>query len=105
MSIMSNMQIKLRDGVRAEAIQAFIKREIFSECAEAIPGFLWAQLLEVEGTPDQISVICAWTDQTAFEDWVAHPVRSRQEADLAHFLAEPPQTQLYTAKAEYERNS
>lgn len=105
MTIMSNMQIKLREGTRPQAVEAFIKRGIFDECAATIPGFLWARLLEVEGAPDHLSVISVWTDKAAFDAWVIHPVRDRQEADLAHFLAEAPQTQLYTTKAVFERNS
>ena len=103
MTILSNMQIKLREGVRAEAVEAFINRNVFAECADAIPGFLWAHLLEVDGAPDNLSVLCGWTDQSALEDWMAHPVRIRQEADLAQFLAEAPQTQLYTSNSAYER--
>jgi len=103
MTILSNMQIKLREGVGAQAVEAFINRNVFAECAEAIPGFRWAHLLEVDGAPDNLAVICGWTDQSAFEDWMAHPVRSRQEADLAQFLVEAPQTQLYISKSACER--
>lgn len=105
MTIMSNMQIKLRDGVRAEAVAAFIERKVFEDCADAIPGFLWARLLEVDDAPNCLSVISVWSDRAAFDAWVAHPVRDSQAADLAHFLAEPPHTQLYVPKAGYERSS
>ena len=101
MTFLSNMQIKLREGTHAEAVKAFINRKVFAECAEAIPGFLWAHLLEVEGAPDTLSVLCGWTDKVSYDDWLAHPVRNSQEADLAHFLAEAPQTLLYTSKAAY----
>lgn len=103
MTILSNMQIKLREGTRTEAVKTFINRKVFAECAEAIPGFLWAHLLEVEGAPDTLSVMCGWADKASYDDWIAHPVRSSQEADLVQFLAEAPKTLLYTSKAAYGR--
>ena len=42
MTVFSNMQISLRDGVKEQAVSSFRARRIFEECAEAIPGFLWA---------------------------------------------------------------
>lgn len=95
MSIVSNMQITVKPGMRAEAIEAFLKRRVFDECAEAIPGFLGAQLLEAQAAPDALAVIAEWRSEADFQDWVAHPVRARQEADLAHFLAGAPQTALF----------
>lgn len=103
MTIISNMQIELRPDRRAEAVEAFIKRKVFEECAEAIPGFLWARLPDEEDAPDRIAVISVWTEKAAFGAWVAHPVRAKQEADLAHYIAEPPRTVLYASRAEYDR--
>lgn len=105
MTVVSNMQITLRSGVKAQAIEAFKARRVFEECAEAIPGFLWARLLDVEGNQNAIAVIAEWRDVESFNAWVAHPVRDAQEADLAHFLASAPQTQLYSSKRAFERRA
>ena len=103
--IISNLQITLRPGVKAAAIEAFKKRRVFEECAAAIPGFLSAKLLEVEGAPDAIAVIAEWTDATAFRAWVAHPVRAAQEADLADYLAAAPHTTLYAPSLDFRRST
>lgn len=103
--IISNLQITLRPGVKAAAIEAFKKRRVFEECAAAIPGFLSAKLLEVEGAPDAIAVIAEWTDATAFQAWVAHPVRAAQEADLADYLAAAPHTTLYAPSLDFRRST
>lgn len=104
MTIISNMHITLRAGVKEEAIKAFKARRVFEECAQAIPGFLGARLLEVQGSDTAIAVIAEWLDAASFHAWVAHPVRDAQESDLAHFLASAPQTQLYSSKIEFERS-
>lgn len=103
MTVISNMQITLREGVKKQAIEAFKARRVFEECAHAIPGFLGARLLDVEGSDNAIAVIAEWRDVASFHAWVAHPVRDAQESDLAHFLASVPQTQLYSSEIEFER--
>lgn len=105
MTFISDMRIKVRPGVRDEAINAFRKRRVFEECSEAIPGFLRARLLESCGAPDAMSVIVEWTDEAAYEAWIAHPVRAAQEVDLAQYLAAAPQTELYDTKAQFDRAS
>ena len=105
MTFISDMQIRVRPGVRNEAISAFRTRRVFEECSEVIPGFLRARLLEAQGAFDAMSVIAEWTDKAAYEAWIAHPVRAAQEADLAQFLAAAPETELYETKADFERTS
>lgn len=105
MTVLSNMQITLRDGVKSQAIEVFKARRVFEECAEVIPGFLWARLLDVEGDQNAIAVIAEWRDLASFKAWLAHPVRQAQEADLAHFLASAPQTQIYSSKRAFERGA
>lgn len=105
MTIISNMQIKLNPGVRAAAVETFKNHRVFQDCAQAIPGFLWARLLEPDTDPDAIAVISEWSDKAAYDAWVSHPVRASQEAALVQFVAEPPQTQLYASKADFERMS
>ena len=105
MTVVSNMQITLRDGVKKQAIEAFKARRVFAECAQAIPGFLGAHLLDNQGSDNEIAVIAHWRDAASFYAWVAHPVRDAQEADLAHFLASAPHTQLYSSEFEFERSA
>lgn len=105
MTFISDMRITLRPGVRKEAINAFKKRRVFEECSEVIPGFLRARLLESQDAPDAISVIVEWADEADFAAWIAHPVRAAQEADLARYLAAPPETKLYESKAHFDRAS
>ncbi len=95
MTFISHMEITVRSGTRAAAIEAFVNRRVFEECAEAIPGFLGARLLEEQGVPDEIAVVSDWQDRASYAAWLAHPVRARQESDLAHFIAEPPRIKLY----------
>lgn len=95
MTVVSNMEITLRPGVRTEAIDAFLKRQVFEECKAAIPGFLNARLLKSQGAETMILVIVEWQDAQAFHDWAAHPVRAKQEQDLSGFLAAAPHTTLF----------
>lgn len=103
MTVVSDMRIRVRPHLRTEAMDAFVRRRVFEECADAIPGFRRARLLAAQGDPDVIAVIAEWTDAAAFDDWMKHPARARQEADLARFLDEPARTTLLSAAAEYER--
>lgn len=101
MSVISNMQITVKDGVKEQAIAAFKARGVFEECSEAIPGFLSARLLE--GAGDTLYVMSEWRDAQAYEDWLAHPARAAQEADLAHYLAAAPETVLLEAQDTFKR--
>lgn len=104
MTLISNMQIELRPGLRDAAVEAFKQRKVFEECCEAIPGFLAARLLEVQDQPGSLSVMAEWTDRAAFEEWMQHPARAAQEADLGHFLAAAPETVLYSSASHFERS-
>jgi len=95
MPILSQMSIVVKPGMRAAAIKAFTKRRVLEECADSIPGFVCAQLLVPLDARDAICVMAQWQDVSDFEAWTRHPVRDAQEADLAHFLAEPPVTTLF----------
>lgn len=85
MSYWTLLMIKV-PTVEAEAVgQAFIDRRILEECAETIPGFLHGELLLSPDVDGQFCVMCNWTDEAAYQAWVASPVRDNQNADALRF--------------------
>ena len=58
--------------------QAFIKRRAIEESAETIPGFLHGELVVSTGEPDLLCVLCSWTDEDAYQQWLASPLRAKQ---------------------------
>ncbi len=65
--------------------QGFIDRRILEECAETISGFLHGELLSSIDVEGQYCVLCNWTDKSAYDAWVASPVRDKQNADALGF--------------------
>ncbi len=98
MTVVSLMSITVKPGTRAAAIDAFFKRRVLEECREAIEGFISAQVLEDLTSPDRLSVLAEWENAAAFHEWVEHPLRMAQEADLSGFLADLPTTTISTRK-------
>lgn len=105
MTFISNMQITLKPGMRGVAIEAFQQRRVFEECEQAIPGFLWARLIEDAENPDMIAVVSEWSDASAYDAWIAHPVRDSQYSDLAQFIAAPPDTTLHASRHGFVRGA
>lgn len=105
MHIFSQMTISVKSGLRDVAIRAFIDRNVFEECAQAIPGFLSGELLAPDSNPDEIVIVARWSHKQAFVDWNLHEVRHLQEADLSHFLAAPPVISRFTTKHHFSRTS
>lgn len=95
MSVVAQLDLPLRPDTRSAAIEAFLARRVFEECAAAVPGFLGARLLEAEDAEDTLTVISEWRETADYEAWLAHPVRAKQEEDLIHFLAGSPRIRLY----------
>ena len=91
--IQTHLEIRVHHGQREAALAAFKTRRVFEECAEAISGFLGAELLTTDA-PDTLYVIAHWQSQAAADVWMASPVRAAQNADLSHFLFEPPKGRL-----------
>lgn len=75
MTVISQMSIIVKPGKREAAIKAFAERRVLDECAKAIPGYISAQLLVPQDTPDAICVMAEWQRVSDFEAWAAHPVR------------------------------
>ena len=105
MTYISTMQITLTPGLRDAAIKAFQQRRVFEECADVIPGFLWARLIEDAEDPDKIAVLSEWSDASAYDAWAAHPVRDSQYHDLAQFIAAPPDTTLHATRHDFVRGT
>ena len=60
---------------REDAIAEFLERKVFERCRDAVPGFVSARLLRSIDDPSKVCVIAEWTDQAAFEQWMASPQR------------------------------
>lgn len=93
----SQMEVRTQPGLREAALRAFAERRVFEECAQCIPGFVQAHLMSDPQQADRLVVIAEWTDELSFQQWIAHPTRSQQGQDLAHFLAAAPVTTLLKA--------
>ena len=85
----THLEIRVQHGQRDAALAAFKARRVFEECAEAISGFLGAELFTADA-PDTLYVIAHWQSQAAADAWMVSPVRDAQNADLSDFLASPP---------------
>lgn len=94
-TLQTHLYVRTRAGQRANAIAAFKARRVFEECAEAITGFLGAEILLQEDAPDHFCIIARWQTRAAMIAWMQSPVRAAQDKDLAHFAAEPPVSRLY----------
>ena len=85
MSFWTMLMVKVPSDRVDDAAEAFIKRRIIEECSEVIPGFLHGELIKSQDPQGQLCVLCAWTDKAAYEQWVASPVRAKQNVDAAGF--------------------
>jgi len=50
---------------REAFVATFKARHVFEECADAIPGFLGAELLETPDDPDVLYIVAHWRDRGA----------------------------------------
>lgn len=85
MSFTTLLMVKVPPEDTDRATTAFVKRRIIEECAEVIPGFEHGQLMQSHDGSGQLCVMCTWTDKAAYKQWVASPVRAKQNDDAAGF--------------------
>ena len=93
--VQTHLHIRLHSGQRATALAHIRTRRVFEECADAIGGFLGAELLVAPHDPELVCIVAHWRDRQAAEAWLASPVRAAQARDLAGFAAAPPQGHLF----------
>lgn len=96
MALRSLLMIRLAPGRRQEAVAAYVQRRALEECAEAIEGFLEAELLLAADEPELVCIAARWRDAAAYQAWLASPVRAAQWRDLSAFASadDPPRTVL-----------
>jgi heme-degrading monooxygenase HmoA len=82
MAFWSLLMFKAHAGQTDRSAQAFIKRRAIEESAETIPGFLHGELVVSTDEPDLLCVLCSWTDEAAYRQWLASPLRAKQGPDL-----------------------
>lgn len=95
MRVQSLLSFRVHPGQRDAAAQAFVRRRVLEECAEAIPGFLGGELLLSRDDPELICVSASWDCEASYQRWLESPVRAAQEPDLATFLAQAPSSALF----------
>ncbi|GAA6160324.1 antibiotic biosynthesis monooxygenase family protein [Ruegeria lacuscaerulensis] len=88
MSFWTLLMIKVPAEKAKQTAEAFIHRNIIEECADAIPGFRHGELMVSHEGDGQLCVMCNWTDKAAYEQWVASPIRDKQNVDALGFLTE-----------------
>ncbi|GAA5235633.1 antibiotic biosynthesis monooxygenase family protein [Verticiella sediminum] len=88
------LSLRVHPGQREAAAQAFARRRVLEECAEAIPGFLGGELMLSQDDPDLMYVSALWDGEASYRQWLASPVRAAQGPHLAIFLAQAPSSTL-----------
>ena len=86
MACRSLLVVQLHPGTRDAAVAAYTERRILEECQEAIPTFLAGRVYLSETDPDRICIEVDWASKQGWHDWMAHPVRAAQAADIAHYV-------------------
>ena len=79
----SFLEIKALDATAEEAATIHTNRRCIVECAETIPGFQYGETLISIEDPSLATVVCGWTDKSAYEEWQQSPIREKQLQDLA----------------------
>ena len=95
MSYRSLLVVRVQPGQGAKAAAAFLARGVLSECASTIPHFISGELRRSGSDPDRLCVITDWSDPQGWRDWITHPVRAAQLADLGHLVAEIEHSDIY----------
>lgn len=76
----SVLLLRSPEGRLDEAIAQFVQARVLETCRDAVPGFISGRLLRAHGDAQQACVICEWTDEAAFEQWMNSPLRSPPNA-------------------------
>ncbi len=79
----SFLEIKGLNATAEEIAEVHTNRRCIAECAEVISGFRYGETLLSKDDPSLVTVVCGWTDKSAYEEWQNHPVRNKQLADLS----------------------
>lgn len=95
MRVKSLLSLRVHPGQRESAAQAFVRRRVLEECAEAIPGFFGGALMLPHDDPDLMCVSGLWDSEASYRQWLASPLRAAQGPALAGFLAQVPFTALF----------
>lgn len=72
---LSILQLRAPAGRREEAIAQFMSNRVLETCKEAVPGFISGRLLRSMDDDSLACVVCEWTSQAAFEQWMTSPRR------------------------------
>lgn len=78
--------VQLLPGTRDGAVAAYHERRVLEECREAIPEFVAGRVCLSETDRDRICIEVDWTSVKGWHDWMAHPVRAAQAADIGKFV-------------------
>lgn len=91
---LSILKLSAPPGRLEEAITQFIDNRVIEICKDAIPGFLSGRLVRpVADDVSQAWVLCEWTDQQAFEDWMNSPLRGG--GNEARLFMPPGRSELF----------
>lgn len=82
----SLLVVQLLPGTRDAAVAAYHRRRVLEECKEAIPEYLAGRVCLSETDPDRICIEVDWSAAKGWHDWMAHPVRAAQAADIGKFV-------------------
>jgi quinol monooxygenase YgiN len=86
--------LRARRGRRDDVVELFERLGILRE-ASAVPGFVGAELQVAVDASDELLVTATWESQSAYDAWLASPVRERMRPALEELLAEPPSPRVY----------
>lgn len=98
MTVFSQQVVRVKPDLRERAIKAALDRNVFEECASVIPGFVNAYLLEDVNDPSSLNLLTEWVDFQAQKNWMEHPLRAEQEAELSGYLIERPKFTMFTRR-------
>lgn len=84
----SVLVVRVKSGQGPDAMRAFLRRGVLSECARTIPSFIEGELRVSADDPDRVCVLAKWRDIEGYRAWGDHPARAAQLADIGHLIAE-----------------
>jgi heme-degrading monooxygenase HmoA len=93
----SFLELKGLNALAEKIAEIHTNRRCIEECAEAISGFRYGETLISEEDPYLVTVVCGWTEETAYEEWQKSPVRDKQLADLAGKLKVEAKEHTFTS--------
>ena len=77
----SVLTLRCAPELREQALAQFMERQVLETCRDAVPGFVSGRLLRARDDAGSACVICEWTDQAAFEQWMSSPRRNAPAPD------------------------